>query len=351
MQTMNIQENFCPKCGGPTENEGICNTCLAESIEWIVAEPRVVCAYCPTCGSVKQGNTWSDTTRERQVLAEELALGALSVHHDVQDLHLTVESHEPSPNRTKCIIHAEGTLYGVPKTARLEVLIAWKKEQCDRCNRLSGNYYEGVIQVRATDRTPDIHERARVEAIATNIEESLLEAGDRLSFVSRIDDTRDGVDIVISSHHIGDMITKQVTTELGGKTTRHPKLFGERDGKKLYRITYLVRLPRYRRGDVIEVKNRYYEVRSVDSGTLKVFDLQEGIMNVIREDDDYRIVANVRDAQYVTVSFIDGDMAGILDPDTFMPITIPALAWLNLAEGSEFRILRDRENDRIVPVG
>jgi nonsense-mediated mRNA decay protein 3 len=348
---MNIQENFCPKCGGPTKNDGICNKCLAESIDWIVAEPRVVCVFCPTCGSIKQGNTWSDTTLERDVLAEELALGALTVHKDVQDLHLEVSSYEPSPNRTKCMIHAEGTLYGIPVQEDRDTLIAWKKEQCDRCSRLSGGYYEGVIQVRATDRTPDIHERGRVEAIASGIEDHLIESGERLSFVSRIEDNKDGVDIVISSHHIGDLITKQITSELGGKTTRHPKLFGERDGKKIYRITYLVRLPRYRRGDVVEVKNRYYEIRSVESGTLKVFDLQEGIMNVIREDDDYRIIGNVRDAQYVTVSFIDGDMAGILDPDTFMPISIPALAWLNLIEGSEFRIMRDRENDRIIPVG
>jgi len=348
---MKIQENFCPKCGGPTDNDGICNKCLAETIDWIVSEDRVVCVFCPTCGSLKQGNTWSDSTLEREVLAEELALGAVSVHRDVQDLHLTVETYEPSPNRTRAIVHAEGTLYGVPLKADREIQITWKKEQCDRCSRLSGGYYEGVIQVRATDRTPDLHERARVEAIATSIEESLLGAGERLSFVSRIEDIKDGVDIVISSHHIGDRITKQITTELGGKTTRHPKLVGEREGKKLYRITYLVRLPRYRRGDVVEVKNRYYEVRSVDTGTLKVFDLQEGIMNVIREDDSYRIIGNVRDAAYVSVSFIDGDMAGVLDPDTFMPITIPALPWLNLTEGVEFRVLRDRENDRIIPVG
>ncbi|MBT8507390.1 NMD protein affecting ribosome stability and mRNA decay [Methanomicrobiaceae archaeon CYW5] len=348
---MNIQENFCPKCGGPTTNEGICDKCLAESIDWIVAEQRVVCTFCPTCGSMKQGNTWSDATPNRELLAEELALGALKVHPDVENLHFTVETYEPSPNRTKCIIHAEGTLYGIPVQETREVLVVWKKEQCDRCSRLSGGYYEGVIQVRATDRTPDIHERSRVESIAYSVEDGLQESGERLSFISRIDDIKDGVDVVISSHHIGDLITKQITNELGGKTTRHPKLIGEREGKKLYRITYLVRLPRYRRGDVIEIKNKYYEVRSVESGTIKVFDLQEGIMNVVREDDSYRIIGNVRDAEYAAVSFIDGDMAGILDPKTFMPITIPAYPWLHLSEGMDVRVMEDRENERIFPVG
>ena len=177
----------------------------------------------------------------------------------------------------------EGILYDEPVQQTCELKIIWKKENCDRCSRFSGGYYESTIQVRATDRKPDLYERERAEKIAYNIEDEVQEAGERLSFITRVDNTRDGIDIIVSSHSIGDAIARQITTEMGGKITRHPKLVGEREGRELYRITLLLRLPQFRKGDVICHKNRYYEVRGTDSGLLRVFDLSEGISNVLHE--------------------------------------------------------------------
>ena len=85
---MAIQENFCPKCGGKTTNEGLCNKCKAESVDWLVCEPRVECIVCPTCGSMKRGSIWTDVEYDRQKLSEELAFSAVSVHEDVEDLEL-----------------------------------------------------------------------------------------------------------------------------------------------------------------------------------------------------------------------------------------------------------------------
>lgn len=347
---MTIQKNFCPKCGGETANEGLCNKCKAEAIEWLVCEPRVESIICPTCGSIKRGSIWTDVTYDRQQLTEELAFGAVSVHEDVEDLELAISSRDTTPNRTHCIIYARGVLYDIPVQKTCELRITWKKENCDRCSRLSGGYYESTIQVRATDRKPDDYERERAEKIAYDIEESVQEAGERLSFITRIDNTRDGTDIVVSSHSIGDAISRQIVTEMGGKITRHPKLVGERDGRKLYRITVLLRLPRFRKGDVIAHKKRYYEVRSTESGILRVFDLSEGISNVLQEGE-YRLIGNVREAETADVTYIDNDIAGILDPVSYEIQDVKAQAWLRLSAHEKVRFLRDTEEEEIILVG
>ncbi|KAF1078368.1 60S ribosomal export protein NMD3 [Methanogenium sp. MK-MG] len=349
---MTIQENFCPKCGGKTENEGFCNKCLRTAVEWVTCEKRLPCVICPTCGSIKKVNTWTDVPYDRQKLAEELAFGAVSVHADVQDIELAISTRDPNPNRTQCTIYVRGMLYGEPVHKTCETLIVWMKENCDRCSRFSGGYYASTIQVRATGRRPDAFERERAEKIAYDIEESVQQLGERLSFITRIDDTRDGVDIVVSSHSMSDLIVRQIITEMGGKSTRHPKLIGEQDGKKVYRINVLLRLPQFRKGDVIVFNKRHYEVKGTDSGLLRVFDLSEGRSNVLHENDEgFRLIGNVGDAERADVTYTDNDIAGILDPVSYDIKEVKAHAWLRLAPHERVKFLRDREEEEIILVG
>jgi nonsense-mediated mRNA decay protein 3 len=347
---MTIQEGFCPRCGGPSR-EGLCPKCRVEETSWLLCEPRISFIQCPTCGSLKSGNTWSDSEHQDEALAVELALGAVHLHEDVRDVNLEVATAEPSPNRTICTIDVTGTLYGIPVTDSCRVEIAWKKEQCDRCSRFSGGYWEAIIQIRATGRRPDPFEKERASAIASAVEEELQQQGERLSFISKMDEMKDGLDVIVSSHHIGERIAREIMKELGGRMTSHPKLVGERDGKKLYRVTYAVRLPCYQRGDVIALDRRYYEIRDMGSNTMKVFDLIDGSSRMIREDCSRRPIGNVRDAESALVAYIDGDVAGILDPSTYMTRECRIHPWLRLTEGSHIRLLRDTDQDKLILVG
>jgi nonsense-mediated mRNA decay protein 3 len=205
--------------------------------------------------------------------------------------------------------------------------------------------------VRATDRKPSVFEIERAISAAYSCENQLQEAGDRLSFILKVDENRDGVDIVVGSHHLGDTIARDIVKELGGKYTTHPKLVGEKDGKQLYRVNYSIRLPRYQKGDIILVDRRYYEVRSMDSHGLKAFDLTEGVHKVLREDTVGRLIGNVRDTKDALIAYIHNDIAGILDPDTFETVEIIAYAWLSLTEGEQVRVLKDTEAEKLILIG
>ncbi|WOF16325.1 NMD protein affecting ribosome stability and mRNA decay [Methanoplanus sp. FWC-SCC4] len=347
---MDIKQNICPKCGGPSE-EGLCNNCKAESVDWIICDERVQCVHCPTCGSLRHGNTWTDSHLEREELIFNLSMDAVHLHEDVMDVEVSYKYHDPSPNRTSVGVKVNGEIYGVPVESTCRVLIVWSKEQCDRCSRLAGSYYSGTIQLRADGRKPDDFEKERAIQISQKCEDELQEVGERLSFVTKSEETKDGVDIVISSHSIGDFITREIKKQLGGKVTRHPKLIGEKKGRPVYRITYLVRLPRYRKGDVFENRDHYYEVRGYDSNQLWVFDLKEGAGKVYKENDDGRLIGNVSDSESAFVNYIEGDVAGIMDPKTYENLECIIYPWLEIHEGQEVRFLRDYEKERIIFVG
>jgi len=338
---MSIRDNFCPKCGGPSETEGLCKKCRIGSTPWFTCDGRVKNVQCPSCGATKRGNTWTDTTRSRQEIGPELARSAVHFHPDVKKPEIDVSIVDLTMNRSRASLVIRGTLYKTPVEGSCTVEIIWHKEQCDRCNRISGSYYEGIIQVRAEGRIPSTYEIQMSASIAQQIEDTIQAGGERLSFISDMNEIRDGLDIIIGSQRIGLLISQGIVAQLGGRYTSHPKLVGEKNGRQLFRITYLVRLPRYQKHDVILMRNRYYEVQRIESHNLRVTDLRDGTSKSLRFDDVERLIGNSRSTESALVAFSDGSIVGILDPVSSRTIEIGKPAWMEIQSGDHVNILRD----------
>jgi nonsense-mediated mRNA decay protein 3 len=346
---MSIQDCFCPKCGKPSEHDGLCNHCRIGNTPWFECDRRVKSIQCPSCGALKQVNTWTDTHRERAGLAPELAKAAVRFHPDVRKPSMVVKVEDNTLNRSTATIDLKGLLYNTPVEGRCSVELIWHKEQCDRCNRISGSYYEGIVQVRADGRLPSTFELQMSAGIAQQVEDSLQAGGERLSFIVDMNETREGLDITVGSQHIGTLISQGIIAQLGGRFTTHPKLVGEKNGRQLYRITYSVRLPRFQKQDVVLSHGRYFEVVRVESNHLKVLDLTEGIPRALREEDVERLVGNLRDAESALVAFADAGIMGILDPETCQTKEFRKLKWLEVKAGQHVLVLRD--GDHLVVVG
>ena len=347
---MTIQTSICPRCGQPTEG-GFCPQCRAADVRLLTCTPRVTAVYCPVCESQKRGKTWSDLKMPREDLIAELAVSATSIHADAKDIRVTVRPEETGPNKTTCTVDVEAALYGVSVRGTCTTEILWQKESCDRCSRISGGYYEGIVQVRATNRRINAYEREVATKIAEQAEESLQQGGDRFSFISDLQETKDGVDVTVGTQHLGQEIARMVTGALGGRFTTHPKLVGEKEGKALYRITYSIRLPFYQKGDVVVSRGGYFEVRDIDGQRLRVFDLKSGQGRTLAEDEVVRLLGNVRDAESAIVVYTQPNVVGLMDPKTYQTRESNPVPWTFPVEGQPIRVLRDEEQDRLVIVG
>ena len=346
---MSIKDFFCPKCGKTSEHEGLCNQCRIGNTPWFECDKRVKSVGCPSCGAVKQVNTWTDTDLDRALLAPELAKTAVHFHPDVKKPSMEVQVVDNTLNRSTATIRLNGLFYNTPVEGTCTVELIWHKEQCDRCNRISGSYYEGNVQVRADGRLPSTYELQMAASIAQAVEDSLQAGGERLSFISDMNQTREGLDITVGSQHIGTLISQGITAQLGGRFTTHPKLVGEKKGRQLYRITYSVRLPRYQKQDIVLTRGRYVEVIRIESSHLMVLDLTEGNQRSIREDDVERLVGNLRNAVSALVVFADDKSIGILDPETCQTKEFRKLKWQDIKAGQHVLVLRD--GDQLIVVG
>jgi 60S ribosomal export protein NMD3 len=346
---MSIRESICPLCGGPSEGD-LCGRCRAGRTRWMTVAPRVEGVTCPTCGSRRTGAIWQDSPLSREELAGELAIQAGRLIPEEKEPEFRVATRERSPNRTEAMVRVRAQLFGVPVEDEATVEVIFREESCDRCSRISGGYFEGVVQVRADGRPLTPPERDVAARIAGEVEERLQVGGSRLSFISRMTE-EEGLDIIVGENSMGERIAQEITGALGGRFTVHPKLTGEKDGKRLYRITYSIRLPRLQKGDVIEADGEYLEVRETGKRQLKVFRLGTGSMTVFPPDSPYRLLGNVRDAVPALVAYTEAGVAGVLDPETLATREVRMPGWVKTAAGSEVRVLPDRVADRLIVVG
>jgi nonsense-mediated mRNA decay protein 3 len=344
-----IRENICPRCGGPAPDAGLCSACKAGDLRWFSCDPRVTIIVCPGCGARREAGLWTDSSIPRDEVAHDAARRAVHIAPEVRDRSVEIEIREQSVNRSLAECKAGGLLYGEPVEGTCQIEILWQKEQCDRCSRISGSYYEGIVQVRALGRKPRPSEIRAAEQIAREVEEGCLTSGERLSFISDMEETRDGLDITVGSQRIGKEIASAIVHRLGGRFSTHPKLVGERAGKRLYRITYSVRLSPFMKGDIILVKGRYGEVVSSDGRELRYRELTGHTPRTTLEKRVERVVGNIRDAREYLVTFRHGDIAGLLDPATGLSIECPLPPGMAVEVGEKVRAIHDV--NRIVLLG
>ena len=135
---------------------------------------------------------------------------------------------------------------------------------------------------------------------------------------------------------------------MGGKFSLHPTLVGEKEGKKLFRITYAVRLPRYTKGDIIFIRNTYGEILGAEGKTISYLDLASGIPRTVPESTQSRYVGSVRDGIPMLVIYQDGEMLGLMNEETGKTEEVPVQSWRTIVSGERVHIIRDE--DRVLVV-
>jgi nonsense-mediated mRNA decay protein 3 len=210
-----------------------------------------------------------------------------------------------------------------------------------------------VVQVRADSRTPTDEEVDRAEEIAREYVAEREATGDRNAFVTEVTDLDDGLNMKISTNQMGHGIAKRITAQLGGSYSDSKRLITEdEDGQKLYRMTYAVRLPRYRHGEIIYPEDGAVLVRSVQ-GNLKGVRLATGAAYEARFEDgqapDAQRLGFRADGETTTLVAVEDERAvQVLDPETFQSKTVPRPSYLD-TDADEVSVLKSHAGLHILP--
>jgi nonsense-mediated mRNA decay protein 3 len=264
-------------------------------------------------------------------MAVEATRDELGVHVEATDLAWTVE---PEPvDATTIRMHAtfSGFVRDTPVEESVTVPVSIAKETCTRCSRIAGDYYAGIVQIRATGRDPSTRETSRAIDVAHQVVADMEATGDRNAFVTEVTEREEGIDIKVSTSKIAAKIARRLVEEFGGTWSSSETLVTEdEDGNEVYRVTYAVRLPRFRAGDVIDPSDGDGPVlvRSVQ-GNLKGLRLTTGERYEAPSDEAIEPAAEYlgrvdKAVETTLVTVEDKHAVQALDPETFQAQPFPA---------------------------
>lgn len=304
--------SFCVECGASGEvYGGLCGRCLAKRGTFVRVPENLDLVECAHCHAVLQKGAW-----RRVALAKSMNTALRDAIVIAPEMHLQTISYREVPEDGRNIrmeVEVAGKVGDVDVVERPTIRVRLKTGVCDVCSRQRGNYFEGILQLRATARGLRSRELARIRELVAERTARGTTSG---QFVAKEEEHHGGIDFYLSSNNLAKILSKAVQSELGGAVTVSPKLHTRREGKDLYRVTYLVRLPGYAVGDVVQVDGVLYQVVKTGS-TVATMSLDMWVKRAFKpqELETVRVVPS-EEVQAIMVSQTSRELQ-LMDPKTY----------------------------------
>jgi nonsense-mediated mRNA decay protein 3 len=279
----------------------------------------------------------------------------LGVHVDAESVAWGVEPEQVDQNTIRMHAEFSGVVRTTPVVEEVVVPVKISRQTCNRCGRIAGGSYAALVQVRGDDRVPAPEEQERAQEIAEAYIADREEKGDRNAFITEVNEVDEGLDMKISTNQMGQGIAKRIVAQLGGSFTDNETLVTEDgDGNEVYRVTFAIRLPKYRPGEIIDPEDDEGPVlvRSVQ-GNLKGTRLTTGEHYEASFEDgdapDARRLGTYDDGQSTTVVAVEDDNAvQVLDPETYAAKTVARPDYFD-PDADEVTVLKSRAGLHVLP--
>ena len=249
---------FCPQCGKNTDElfDSLCKKCYIKRTSLIGADLRVSISMCKICGSYFKGKERTSIEKAVEDYVKKEINKKYGCEVEIDGLSITLNEDK---NRANVLLVAKAEIKGEEIAEKAELEVNFKKETCTVCSRMAGGYFAGIVQIRAAGRFPTDEEIAIAEKIAYS---SLGEA----DFVSKEVRLKEGLDIYVSSIECGRRISKRIVKKFGGSSSESQKLYGRKDGRNVYRVSFSVRLPGLKEGETVAIRDTVISIEHVIEG-------------------------------------------------------------------------------------
>ncbi|RLF47995.1 MAG: hypothetical protein DRN29_01055 [Thermoplasmata archaeon] len=290
MLSLLYSKMFCVECGkkGKTYN-GLCLDCYLKKKKFFAIPSEIVVTFCRNCDAYKIGSEW-----KRGMLWKDIE------EYIKNQIKADIE-YECRVEDNKVICY--GKFEGREVVEEKEIKIKEKQKLCPQCSLKKGGYFEAVLQIRGAEK----ENLAEIEEIVKR------RVKEKQSFISKKEKVRGGIDYYIGNKKAAEKAAKEIKEAMGGELTVSSSLVGMKDGKRIYRNTYSIRMPEYA-GKFVKIDGKLYrivssgkklELEGVDGKTLHVYkdelkravwlELEEREATVLHEDKDTLHIMDSRD--------------------------------------------------------
>jgi nonsense-mediated mRNA decay protein 3 len=265
---------FCVECGtdGATL-EGLCAKDFVKRHVLVRPPETIDVARCAHCGKLELPHGWV-------AAAIEDAIPALLAAKVEKDPHVARIQYTWVP-REEDATNIALTVKALCKVGEWELLSSFRTKVrihggvCPTCSKQQGKYFTGTVQVRADGRDLSGDEVRRASDAARGA------GSGREEFVSSIEPVRGGIDVKVSTNQFAKRLARDLAKAFGGTVGSSATLHTQREGREIYRSTYVVRIPSFREGDVLRWKGAKYRVVGLGE-TIRLQDVATGATARVR---------------------------------------------------------------------
>jgi nonsense-mediated mRNA decay protein 3 len=314
---------ICIECGKKAElYNNLCADCFRAKKQFIDVPNIVDVKLCNHCGARERGKQWLDVESIESAVEASL-IDKIKLNDDVESSNFKFQFEYEDENNLKVILNSTLWIKGLKIEDDYEIKVRLKHSVCNRCSKIAGDYYEAILQIRAEDRELDPEEiDTSVDLVETEV--NTMQVNDRSVFISKYEKIHGGLDFYVGSTQGCRNLAKLIAVKFGGKISSHPSFAGHKDGHGIYRTTFLVKLPKFRKNDFIEVEGKIIKILEYKTTKIPVIDLITGIKIFIKPKDiqNGKLIGRDEIIQDAVVVAESKKELQILDPDTYKTIDV-----------------------------
>ncbi|WP_457752780.1 60S ribosomal export protein NMD3 [Thermococcus sp.] len=306
-----MSERFCYRCGiseseGGPLIDGLCQVCFRKENPVLVMEDEINTELCQNCGSYKKKGVWVDPQNyELDQLIFEVAENALleniTLDERVREIRIVSREElneiEELPVGVACLSYEPVNwhidyfpaivIYEIEIKARIHELqrelhnekktitVYVRQTVCPRCQKFLGGYFEAILQVRAEDRQLTEEEKDEIVKLVQEKVDEIMKR-DRMGFIQDTVELEEGIDFYMGSTRSARKLAQAIRDRYGGTISEAYELVGldRQTSKEVYRTSVSVRLPKFRKGDIVSDKNgNIYRVEEVNGKGMNLTNL------------------------------------------------------------------------------
>jgi nonsense-mediated mRNA decay protein 3 len=237
---------FCVVCGRtdrPLE-EGLCTDCFAARTPLVRAVERAVVTLCPTCGAREVGNHWERAGTPSLLTPEDL-MPLLTPLPDVGIRRVAWEEGGTTALLREVKGRASVRFRGEERAVTVDFPVRLVHKTCPECSRKAGHYYTALIQLRGPEGRPVGAGRDDRQRLHERWDALLPEArGNWRKALSWEESRPEGWDFYLVDTIAARGLARWMKQRLGATLSESPSLYGRKDGRDVYRVTFCLRVPR-----------------------------------------------------------------------------------------------------------
>jgi nonsense-mediated mRNA decay protein 3 len=264
---------FCVRCGSTDRPMvgALCVRCWIEAHPPLRLPGRVSLVVCPMCGARQVGDHWEPGPPPGVLRAEDLRR-ALEVDPKVTLRSLSWEESGDNPQLRPVRARARLELKGEEWDAECATEVHLTYHVCPECSRKQGRFYTARLQLRG-DASGGLRQgrelREWLKRLWVRLERDLPAPVKRaLSFEEEL---KEGWDIYFTGSTEARSAARALRDRYRARYQETASLYSRKGGQDIYRVTFLLRLPRALPGDHLELEGRLYRlVRYGPQGELEL---------------------------------------------------------------------------------